>query len=82
MAKLDIKAFGLTAGILWGVAMIIIGVADIYTSWADSFGAIMSSAYIGYSPTWVGSLIGGVWGFIDAFIGGIIFAWLYNAIAK
>jgi hypothetical protein len=29
----------------------------------------------------VGSLIGMVWGFIDAGIGGAVFAWLYNLLA-
>lgn len=80
--KLDVKAFGIACGIVWGAAMFIIGVADIFTTWGDRWGSLMSSLYIGYSPTPLGSVIGGVWGFFDAGIGGAILAWLYNKIAK
>jgi len=34
--------------------------------------------YRGYSISPLGSVIGLVWGFVDALIGGAIFAWLYN----
>ena len=34
--------------------------------------------YRGYSISPSGSVIGLVWGFVDALIGGAIFAWLYN----
>ena len=40
--------------------------------------AVLSSVYIGYSPTFVGSITGAVWGFVDGFIGGVLIAWLYN----
>jgi hypothetical protein len=30
----------------------------------------------------VGSLVGMVWGLVDAGIGGAIFAWLYNLMSK
>jgi hypothetical protein len=36
--------------------------------------------YRGYSLTVAGSLIGAVWAFFDALIGGAIFAWLYDFI--
>jgi hypothetical protein len=38
--------------------------------------------YIGYNVIPPGSVIGMVWGFFDAFIGGAIFAWLYNLLSK
>ncbi|MDD5495650.1 MAG: bacteriophage holin [Candidatus Omnitrophica bacterium] len=82
MAKLDAKAFGLACGIIWGALMFIMGMADVYSTWGDRFGSVMASVYIGYSPTIVGSIIGGVWGFIDAGIGGAVLAWLYNKFAK
>jgi len=30
----------------------------------------------------LGSIIVGIWGFLDAEIGGVVLAWLYNKIAK
>ena len=83
MAKLDTKAFGLAAGILWGVSLIVMGIiAIIAPGYGGGFVAIVSSMYIGYKATILGCFIGGIWGFIDAGIGGLILAWLYNKLAK
>lgn len=37
-----------------------------------------SRLYRGYDISPAGSIIGLLWAFADAFIGGLIFAWLYN----
>jgi hypothetical protein len=37
--------------------------------------------YRGYTISPIGSMIGLVYGFFDALIGGAIFAWLYNKMA-
>jgi len=82
MVKLDIKAFGLSLGIVWGVGMFLLGLMVLFCNWGSSLVGVMSSVYIGYKPTFLGSLIGGIWGFFDAGIGGAIIAWLYNKLQK
>ena len=83
MTKLDVKAFGLAAGILWGASMIIMGIiAMIAPGYGGGFVLIIGSMYLGYKATILGCLIGGFWGFVDAGIGGLILAWLYNKFAK
>ncbi len=82
MAKLDIKAFGLSLGILWGAAMFLLGLTVMLFNWGAAWVTLMSSLYIGYKPTLLGSVIGGVWGFFDAGIGGVVAAWLYNKFQK
>jgi hypothetical protein len=42
----------------------------------------MASFYIGFKPTFLGGVIGAIWGFIDGAIGGVIIALVYNAIAR
>lgn len=42
---------------------------------------LIGRLYRGYSISPLGSLLGLVWGFFDALVGGAIFAWLYNLIA-
>jgi hypothetical protein len=37
--------------------------------------------YFGYSFSYLGAVIGGVWGLVDGAIGGFCFAWLYNKLA-
>ncbi len=76
--RLDVKAFGLSCALIWGVAIFIL------TWWIMAFeGAtgevtFIGRVYRGYSITPLGSLIGLVEGFVDGLIGGLIFAWLYN----
>lgn len=51
-------------------------------NWGTAFVELLSSLYIGYKATFLGSIIGATWGFIDAGIGGAIVGWLYNKLAK
>ena len=80
--KINVKAFALACGITWGVAMLFLGIINIFCDWGSGIEEVMSTLYIGYSATVPGSIIGGIWGFIDAGIGGLLIAWLYNKLAK
>jgi len=82
MLKLDAKALGLTLGIVWGSAMLLLGLINFGTTWGSGIILAMSTLYIGYAPTVLGSIIGGIWGFLDAGIAGIVVAWLYNELSK
>ena len=82
MGKLNVKAFGLACGVLWGGGMLIMGLVDTVSTWGDAWGSVMASVYLGYAPTIGGSIIGGIWGFLDAGIGGLLLAWLYNKFSK
>ena len=79
--KLDIKAFGLTCGLIWGLGLCVL------TWWIIAFEGqtgevtIIGQVYRGYSISAMGSLIGLAWGFCDGLVGGVVFAWLYNKIA-
>ena len=82
MNKLNAKACGLAFGILWSGAVLLMGILANFSEWAVPFVKVLSVMYIGYSTAIVGLLIGAAWGFVDAFIGGFLFAWLYNKFAK
>jgi hypothetical protein len=82
MAKLDVKAFGLSLGIIWAACAFILGITAMMFDWGTSIVSLCSSMYIGYKPTFSGSIIGAMWGFVDAGIGGVIVAWMYNKLAK
>ena len=82
MAKLDVKAFGLALGILWSACVVLLGITSALFNWGNAWVKLLSLCYIGYNVTVVGVIIGAVWGFFDAFIGAVIFAWLYNKFAK
>ena len=82
--KLSIKAFALSASILWGTALfVVISSNMIFPGFAVDFLRIVSSIYPGYQHgTGVSSIIiGSLYGVVDAGIAGAIFAWLYNHLA-
>ncbi len=82
MRKLDAKALGLALGITWGACTFLMGIAAMQFNYGTGLVNAFSSLYIGYKATFLGSVIGGIWAFFDAGIGGILIAWLYNKLAK
>lgn len=79
--KLNVKAFALTCGIMWGFGLFAITWWIIAFDGATHEVTLIGRLYRGYNISPVGSVFGLVYGFIDALIGGAITAWLYNSIA-
>jgi hypothetical protein len=83
--KFSTKGLALTSGILWGLAMLVVGVANlIWSGYGQQFLQIMSSVYPGYHATRsiAEVIVGTLYGVVDGFIGGAVFAWLYNQFVK
>jgi len=76
--KLDAVKFGLTMGIVWAGCVLFLGIIDNLWGWGGGMVKGIGSLYIGYKPTLAGSLIGMVWAFFDAGIGGWLVAFIYN----
>ena len=76
--KLNVKAFALTCGIVWSLGLFAL------TWWIIAFDGVthevtlIGRLYRGYDISPIGSVVGLVWAFFDALIGGAITAWLYN----
>ena len=79
--KINVKAFALTCGLVWGLGLFLL------TWWIIAFEGVtqdvtfLGRVYRGYNISPIGSLIGLIWAFLDGAIGGAIFAWLYNVIS-
>jgi hypothetical protein len=80
--KLDIRAFALTTGILWGLGLFFLTWWVIAFEGASHDPTLIGRIYRGYDLSPVGSLFGLVWGFVDGAVGGAIFAWLYNRLVS
>jgi len=83
--KLSIKGLAIASGLLWGIAILIVGAAHmIWPSYGTSFLELMSSLYPGYDvDTGVtGLIVGTLYGVVDGGIGGALFAWVYNFFAE
>lgn len=76
--QLKPTAFGLAFGITWGVALMLLTWWFLIVGSPGSSLARLGIVYIGYNVSFFGGILGLVWGFIDGFIGGAIFAWVYN----
>ena len=80
--KLNVKAFALASGLIWGFGMFFLTWWLIILEGNTPAPCLLNRMYPGYTFTPVGSIIGLVWGFIDAGFGGLIFAWIYNLLAE
>lgn len=76
--KLNIKAFGLACGLIWGLGLFVLTWWVMVFDGATGEVTLIGLVYRGYSISPVGSFIGLVWGFVDGLVGGLIFSWLYN----
>ena len=79
--KLNVKAFGLTCGLLWGIGLFALTWWIIFFDGVSDTPNFIGHLYRGYKFTPLGSLIGLVWALVDGFGCGIVFAWLYNKLA-
>ena len=79
--KLNIKSFALTCGIVWGLGLFFLTWWFIAFDGATGEPTLIGKLYRGYTVSPIGSVIGLVYAFFDALIGGAIFAWIYNKLA-
>jgi len=79
--KLNIKAFALACGLIWGLGLFLLTWWIIAIEGITEEVTFIGRIYRGYSITPLGSFIGLIWALIDGAIGGAIFAWLYNLIS-
>jgi len=76
--KIDVKAFAVTCGIVWSLALFSL------TWWIIAFegptgeATLIGRLYRGYTITPLGSLVGLAWGLVDGLFFGAVFGWLYN----
>lgn len=80
--NLGIICFGLAIGVTWGLGVFVMGIAGALFGWGDQLIQVLGSAYIGYSASFWGAIIGGIWALVDGFIAGVIIAWLYNMLSR
>jgi len=80
--KINTKALAISAGITWGLAIFLLTVWFLVMGYNGNLLAKLGSIYLGYSVSWVGTIIGFVYGFADGLIGGALLGYLYNKFAK
>ena len=76
--KLCAGSLGMSAGIIWGLSLFIMGLLSTYTAYGTEFVEFFGTVFLGYAPTLTGAFVILIGGFIDGFVGLFIFASLYN----
>lgn len=79
--KLDVRAFAITCSLVWGFGLFFLTWWVIAFDGATGEPTLIARLYRGYTISPLGSVIGLVWALADGFLGGLIFAWLYNLLA-
>ncbi len=77
-ATLGVISFGLAVAITSAVFTFFLGLMAAFFGWGVELAGALSSLYIGFSPTFVGTIAGAVWAFVVGFAAGVMIAWLYN----
>jgi len=77
-ATLGVVSFGLAIGLTWAIMVFILGLLAAFFGWGVPIAGALASLYIGYGPTFVGSIAGAVWAFVDGLVTGLLIAWFYN----
>ena len=83
--KISVKGLALASAILWGAAMLAMGLANLlWGSYGQQFLQLMASVYPGYHATRSVAevIVGTFYGAVDGLVGGAVFAWLYNQFAR
>ncbi len=80
---INAKALALALGILWSLALLSVSIIALMSDhYLHNVIDFFSSIYLGYTLSFSGILIGMLWAFLDAAVGGLVLAWLYNKLAK
>jgi hypothetical protein len=80
--KLCVRGLTLTVALLWGGAVLCVGLAHLaFPGYASGFLSGIGSIYPGFhGARSVGDvLVGTAYALVDGALGGLIFGWLYNA---
>jgi len=80
--KLSLRALAVTSGIVGALALFLTGLINlIWQGYGGAFLKVMASVYPGYHAAGsIGNLIVGTsYAFLDGFICGLVFGWLYNS---
>ena len=84
MMHFNTKALALTAGLIWGGALLFVGLANlVWSGYGQAFLNLMASVYPAYEGNAsIGQvLLAALYGLVDGAVAGFVFGWLYNRFA-
>lgn len=76
--NLSVRNFALALGITSVIFIMVLGSMSMIFDIGGGMVESIASVYAGFNDSVPGILIGSIWAFIDGFVGGALFAWIYN----
>ena len=84
--KFHVIRFGCALSAVWGLIILLTGLANlIWPAYAVEFLKLLDSVYPGYhfgQGGICGVLVATLYGLLDGWLAGIVFAWLYNLLTR
>lgn len=77
MKNFNVLGLALALGLTYAIGMFAL-VIMMTNGWGNELLPLLQSIYKGVDASFAGAIVAALWGFVDGFIGGGIFAWLYN----
>jgi len=79
--RIDGIRFALAAGITWGLGVAFATFIGVYSGHGVE-ALKMFTFYPGYDVSILGAGVGFLWAFLDGFVAGAFFSWVYNHIHR
>ncbi len=76
---LNTRKFMIAWGVTFAILFFLFGIAGMMGIGTD-FVDMASHMYIGFTPTFIGSLVGAFWGYVEGTVLGLLIAYIYNRI--
>ena len=80
--QLNPKKVGLALGYTAVIYILILTICTAISNRGIAIVNLLSSLYVGYRISFWGAIVGMAWAFVDWFIGGFIFALIYNKVQE
>lgn len=76
--RLSPLAFGVSLGVITGVLMMILAWSDWMWGYGTGIVSQWATVYPGLAGSLKGGFLGLAWGFLEGFVLGVLWAWVYN----
>ena len=76
--RLSPVKFGFAFGLVWSISMLLLGWSAWLFDYGHAFVSLFASVYVGYGASFVGGVLGALWGLVDVFVFAWVVAVVYN----
>ncbi|GAB6138479.1 hypothetical protein [Halanaerobaculum tunisiense] len=77
MKKINVQALSIAFGVAWAILMLLLGILAMWNGEIKMVN-LLADIYIGFKPTFVGVIIGALWGLSSGIMWGGMIGIVYN----